>query len=164
MQKKITGIMVYYYIVCPKKLWYFANQISMEHTNKDVELGKLIDENSYTREQKHIQIGEEINIDFIKNNTVLHEVKKSKKIEKASIFQIKYYIYYLKKRGVMGITGKLDYPLLRQTVEVELSLSDELRMEEVLKEIEILIEDNTPPNMKKKGYCKNCAYFDLCMI
>lgn len=69
----------------------------MESSNEDVELGKLIDENSYSNDEKHINIDNVINIDFIRLDNVLHEIKKSNKIENASIWQVKYYLYYLKK-------------------------------------------------------------------
>ena len=36
----------------------------MEHSNEHVNLGKIIDENSYSREDKHININNVINIDF----------------------------------------------------------------------------------------------------
>lgn len=107
MEEKITGVMIYYYKVCHRKLWYFHHQIQMEQENENVQMGKLLDENSYDREDKHINIDNVINIDFIRSNGILHEVKKSKKIEEASIFQVKYYLYYLEQRGVYGIKGKI---------------------------------------------------------
>lgn len=50
--KKITGVMVYYYFVCKRKLWLFGNDLDMEHTSELVGIGKLIDETSYSREKK----------------------------------------------------------------------------------------------------------------
>ena len=97
MQKDITGVMMYYYKVCPRKLWYFYHEIQMEQDNENVLIGKILDEDVYKREDKHINIDNVINIDFIKSEGVLHEIKKSKKIEEASIFQVKYYFYYLSK-------------------------------------------------------------------
>ena len=72
MKENITGVMVYYYFVCKRKLWYFCNDINMEHTNENVMLGKLLDENSYPRDEKHINIDNTINIDFIKGHHKLH--------------------------------------------------------------------------------------------
>lgn len=115
MEKNITGMMIYYYIVCQKKLWYFIKEISMEQQNENVQLGKLLDENSHTREEKHLNIDNVINIDYIKEEGVIYEIKKSRKIEEASIWQVKYYLYYLRKKGVNNIKAKIDYPLLKQT-------------------------------------------------
>ena len=44
MNKEITGVMIYYYEVCKRKLWYFYNEIQMEQGNENVEIGKHIEE------------------------------------------------------------------------------------------------------------------------
>lgn len=164
MSKEITGVMIYYYKVCTRKLWYFYYEIQMEQTNENVEIGKVLDNETYAKEDKHINIDNIINIDFIKTKGVLHEVKKSRKIEDASILQVKYYLYYLKKRGVSGVTGKIDYPLLKQTIEVTLSDDDVETIESILLDISKIVEKNLPPSLNKKSICKSCAYFDLCYI
>lgn len=65
IDKRITGVMIYYYFVCKRKLWYFCHEINMESENENVQLGKLLDEKSYERDEKHINIDNVINIDFI---------------------------------------------------------------------------------------------------
>jgi|GEM_PF-2885671 len=75
MDKDITGLMVYYYEVCKRKLWYFTNDIQLEENNSNVILGKLLEENTYTRDEKKINIGGVINIDFIRSKKILHEAK-----------------------------------------------------------------------------------------
>lgn len=162
--RKITGMMIYYYFVCKKKLWYFVHQINMEQDNKNVQIGKILDETSYAREEKHIEIDGAINIDFIKENNILHEVKKSRKIEEASVWQVKYYLYYLKKKGIEGLRGKIDYPLLKKSVEVELNDEDMQSIEEVIIDINKIICEEKSRMAIKKGICKKCAYFDLCFV
>ena len=164
MEERITGIMIYYYFVCRRKLWYFCHEINMESGNEDVQLGKLLDETSYGRSEKHIQINGEINIDFIKEHRELHEIKKSKSIEQAGIWQVKYYLYYLKKRGVDGLKAKIDYPLLKENVTVELSKDDEIQLQFVIKDIVKMKKEKSPPIMKKTKLCSKCAYRDLCLI
>lgn len=164
LEKEITGVMIYYYKVCTRKLWYFYHEIQMEQTNENVAIGKVLDDEVYSKEDKHINIDNVINIDFIKTKSILHEIKKSKKIEDASILQVKYYLYYLKKRGVYGITAKIDYPMIRQSVEVALADDDEKNIEAILLDTRKIVEKNIPPNLIKKGICKSCAYFDLCYI
>lgn len=44
MENRVTGVMIYYYFVCKRKLWYFINEINMESDNENVMLGKLLDE------------------------------------------------------------------------------------------------------------------------
>ena len=164
MQKEITGVMVYYYEVCKRKLWYFYNEIQMEQGNENVEIGKAIDEETYRRDKKHINIDNIINIDFIRSKGVLHEVKKSNKVEEASILQVKYYLYFLKKKGVENIKGKIDYPLLKQSVDIELTDEDVISLEKVLEDIQKIVVLKNPPCLEKKRICKSCAYYDLCFI
>ena len=156
--------MIYYYFVCKRKLWYFSNEINMEAENENVMLGKLLDESSYKRDDKHINIDNVINIDFIREHKELHEVKKSKAIEEASIWQVKYYLYYLKQRGVSDIKARIDYPLLKKNVVVELTDEDELRLEEIIKEIRDIKNLLIPPEFDAKKICNKCAYHDLCFI
>lgn len=163
MDKSITGMMVYYYAVCKRKLWYFYHEIQMEHGNENVAIGKVIDEETYKRDDKHINIDNVINIDFIRTKGILHEVKKSDKIEEASILQVKYYLYYLQERDVY-VKAKIDYPLLKECVDVELTEEDIEEIERILIEIEQIVEAPVPPQMKKQRICRSCAYCDLCYI
>ncbi|MFV0578604.1 MAG: CRISPR-associated protein Cas4 [Fusobacterium ulcerans] len=164
MKKPITGVMFYYYFVCKRKLWFFINGIQMENENEDVIIGKLIDENTYQRENKHILIDETINIDFIKSWKILHEIKKSSSIEEAGIWQIKYYIYFLRKRKIMIEKGILDYPKLKIRKEIFLSVEDERKIEDILNEIERIIESEEVPKLENKKICKKCAYYEYCYI
>lgn len=164
MDKEITGVMVYYYAVCKRKLWYFYNEISMEDGNENVSIGKVIDEETYKRDEKHININNIINIDFIRTKGVLHEVKKSRSIEEASILQVKYYLYYLKMKGVENIKAKIDYPLLKQTIEIELKEEDMKEIEGILNDIKSIVNNIKPCDLQKKRICKSCAYHDLCYV
>ena len=164
MDKDITGLMIYYYEVCKRKLWYFTNDIQLEENNSNVILGKLLEENSYTRDEKKINIDGVINIDFIRSKKILHEIKKSNSIEPASILQVQYYLYYLEKKGLVGLKGILDYPLLKQTVEVNLADSDRENLENIIIGIKEILGKESPPILEKKNICKKCAYFDLCFV
>jgi len=164
MDKDITGLMVYYYEVCKRKLWYFTNDIQLEENNSNVILGKLLEENTYTRDEKKINIDGVINIDFICSKKILHEIKKSNSIEPASILQVQYYLYYLEKKGLIGLKGVLDYPLLKQTVEVNLSDSDRENLKNIIIGIKEILGKESPPILEKKNICKKCAYFDLCFV
>ena len=135
-EKLVSGMQIYYYFVCRKKLWYFSNEINMESENENVQLGKILDESTYKNRKKHIMIDNIINIDYIAEHNVLHEVKKSRKIEEAGIWQIKYYLYYLKRKGVSGLHGRVDYPLLKQSIRVDVNL--------------ILIRENHSPPVRNR--------------
>lgn len=162
--KQVTGLMIYYYFICHRKLWYFANEIEMEQNSELVSIGKVLDETSYQREKKSILIDNQINIDFIQNGAVLHEVKKTKAIEEAGEWQIKYYMYYLEQRGVKEIEAKVDYPLLKQTKEVFLTQEDRKILKKAIQDIEKILENDKIPKKLDAKICKKCAYYDLCYI
>lgn len=164
MDKDITGLMVYYYEVCKRKLWYFVNEIQLEENNSNVILGKLLEENTYTRDEKKINIDGIINIDFIRSKKILHEIKKSNSIEPASLLQVQYYLYYLEKKGLIGLKGILDYPLLKQTVEVNLTDKDRENLDNIIIGIKEILRKESPPTLEKISICKKCAYFDLCFV
>lgn len=163
-ENDVTGMQIYYYYVCKRKLWYFSNELTMESENENVKIGKIIDETTYKNKKKHILINNTINIDYISEHRLLHEVKKSKKVEEAGIAQLKYYLYYLKKRGVKDLKGRIDFPLLKQSIDVELTNTDEMEIEKVVKDIIRIVSLDLPPKFEKLRICKSCAYYDLCCI
>lgn len=162
--KNVTGLMVYYYFICERKLWYFINEISMEQNNELVSIGKILEETTYSREKKNIMIDNTINVDFIKNGAVLHEVKKTKAIEEAGIWQVKYYMYYLENKGVANIQARIDFPLLRETKEIVLEQEDREVLDNVIKNIEELSEKENSPKKIESKICRKCAYYDLCYV
>lgn len=120
----LSGTHFNYYLVCKRKLWLFANGINMEHTSDLVFEGKLIHEDSYPQRSGKY---EEIEMDGIKvdfydpKRKVIHEIKKSNKVEVAHEWQLKYYIYVFERNGIENVTGVLEYPTLRKTQELILS-------------------------------------------
>lgn len=162
---KITGTHFNYYQVCKRKLWLFSNSINFEHTSDLVYEGKLIHEDSYPQRSSKY---EEIEMDGIKvdfydaRNKVIHEIKKSNKVELAHEWQLKYYIYVFEKNGITGVSGLLEYPTLRKTKEVLLSELDIAAIEDMKSEInQVVCSDECPP-LQKKGICKNCSYYEFC--
>lgn len=105
-----TGTQVNYYFVCHRKLWLYSHGLDMEHTSDVVYMGKLISEESYQREKKELLIDGAIKIDFLGRDGVIHEVKKSDKVEQAHEFQLLYYLYYLKQKGISNVRGRSIIP------------------------------------------------------
>ena len=95
---------------------------------------------------------------------MLHEVKKTKAIEDAGIWQLKYYMFYLEQRGVKNISAKIDYPLIRETKEVVLDDEDKTILSNIEKNVEEIIKMDKPPKVMNEKICKKCAYFDLCYV
>jgi len=158
-----TGTQVNYFIVCPTKLWLFSHFVRMEQNSDLVSLGKLLHEESYKRDRKEIMIDSRIAIDFVKkgDKIILHEIKKSRKLEKAHYYQILYYLYYLKRKGVKA-EGMIDYPKIRKNKRVVLSEENERELEDILDGVEKIISKENPPKAEKKKYCRKCSYFEFC--
>lgn len=162
---EITGTLINYYFVCHRELWLFANGINMEQESDLVYEGKLIHEESYPeRSSKY----EEVAIDGIKvdyydaNNHVIHEIKKSNKVDRAHEWQLKYYMYVFEQHGVKDVRGILEYPVMRKTREVMLTDVDREEIRSMIGKIESIIsQDDCPPRVKK-GICHDCSYFDFC--
>ena len=147
---KITGTHFNYYQVCKRKLWLFANGITMEHTSDLVYEGKLIHEESYPQRSAKYEEDE------------IDEIKKSDKIERAHEWQLKYYIYIFERNGMEGVTGILEYPVLRKKDLIYLSDIDREMICEMEHDILQIIESDSCPSLEKKRVCKNCSYIDFC--
>lgn len=163
---KISGTLFNYYLVCQRKLWLFANGITMEHTSDLVIEGKLIHEHSYVqRTNKYEEIAiDGIKVDFYDaNKKVIHEIKKSNKIEIAHEWQLKYYLMEFERKGITGVRGILEYPILRKTSEITLSDIDRRKIIEMEQNInQIINSEHCPTKCNGKTKCRSCSYFDFC--
>ena len=164
----MTGTQISYYFICHRKLWLFVNQIDMEQTSDIVSIGKFISESTYEREKHEIHISDEeddIVIDFYDSkNRIIHEVKKSDKMEETHIWQVKFYISVLEKKGITGVTGEIDYPKLRQKIKVELTDKDRSELKLIKENIIKIISSEVAPDVINKSFCKKCSYYELCYV
>ena len=158
---KFTGTEVGYFFICKKKLWWFHHGIEMERDNDRVKMGKIVHQNSYERKKKEISIDNKIVLDW-QADGIIHEVKLTDKMEEAHEFQLLYYIYYLKQKGVEGLKGQIDYPKLRQTKEIELTAEKEAALEKALREMQQIIAMDAPPQVEFMKICRSCSYAELC--
>ncbi len=133
----------------------------MEQESDRVKLGKTVHENSYERKKKEISIDNKIVLDW-QSDGVIHEVKLSDSMEEAHEFQLLYYIFYLKQKGVEDLTGQIDYPKLRQTKEVELTAEKESKLKETLTEMEQIVSSEKPPEVEYMKICRSCSFAELC--
>lgn len=157
-----TGTQINYYFVCKRKLWLFSHNMNLESDSDLVLRGKLLHENSYKRQPlKEVEI-DRIKIDFVEKSKEIHEIKRSRKIEDAHVYQLLYYLYFLKKTANVVAKGVLNYPLLKKKVEVELTADKEAKLRDVLTGVDDVIRQDKPPEAEWKSYCRNCAYRELC--
>ncbi len=137
----------------------------MEHTSDTVNEGKLIGENTYTdRAAKYTELQlDGVKIDYYDaKNKVVHEIKKSDKMEAAHEAQVKYYLYKLKQHGVEGMTGVLEYPTLRHTSQIMLTDDDVQSIQKWEGDIMEIISREEMPGVIDKPVCKRCSYFEFC--
>lgn len=163
----IIATHINYYHVCHRKLWLFANGIRMEHTSETVAEGKLIGETTYPdRAGKYTEIEVDgIKIDFYDaKNKVVHEIKKSNKVERAHIAQVKYYIYKLEQQGIEGVSGLIEYPKMRQRETVILNADDREQIRQWEVDIRQLVASEICPPLLNKPICKKCSYYDFCYV
>lgn len=161
----ITGTQLNYFFVCKRKLWLFSNHIQCEQESDLVLQGKVMHENSYSDEKKEYEF-EGIKVDWLDlNNKVIHEVKKSDKVEEAHLWQLKYYLYYFRKNNIGEFTGEINYPKLRKKEAVVLSDDDVIYIERLIDEIEDVKNLPFVPKVEKQmKICKKCSYNDLCWV
>ena len=162
---KPTGTHITYYIICQRKLWLFAHHISFESSSETVKIGKVIDESTFNRERKSRMVDGIVNLDFIKGNRIVHEIKKSDALEDAHIWQVKYYLYILKNKGIEIENGVIHYPKQKRTTTVTLEPSDIFELEAtILPEITQIVSNPLPPKREKKSFCKSCSYYEFCYV
>lgn len=160
---EISGIQFSYSFLCLRKLWFFSNQIVMEQNSDNVALGNLIDENTFNNKKKHIMIDNRINIDFL-DDGIIYEIKKSLAEKEMAIWQIKYYLYTLMKKGIEKPVGILKIPNSKYQETVELEEMDIIKIENQLKLIKTTVANNKCPSAQRIKACSKCSYFELCFI
>lgn len=165
MPEHITPTLLTYFLLCKRKAWLFANGVEMEHTSDLVAEGKVISETTYgRRSDQYTELDLGIaKIDFYDaGKRLIHEVKKSSKMEHTHEWQVRYYIYLFEQMGIEGVTGLLEYPKLRTTKTVELSDEHRKSLKQYLEQTRALIEQETCPPLQKKSICRACSYYEFC--
>ena len=161
----VNATLINLYHVCKREMWLHANGIRMEHTSNTVADGKLLHETSYPqRAEKYseIEIGGS-KIDFYDaKNKVIHETKRSDKMEEAHEWQVKYYILLLEQNGIEGVTGLLEYPKLRETKTITLDDDGRKYLTTVVMQIETITASEECPPLLNNKICKSCSYYDFC--
>ena len=164
-KEDVTGVMVQYFMICKRELWFYIKQINMNYNNDDISIGKLMHDKSYSRENKEIRI-DNIVFDFIKNNDdelVIFEMKKSSKLTIGAKYQLYFYMYTLRFIND-NVKGVLVYPKERKREEIILNNNIIKEMDKIIEGIIKIAILDTPPIAEKKPYCKRCSFYELCMV
>lgn len=160
---RITGLMVQYYHVCKRELWFMSHGIDIDRETTNIQRGTYVDERSYGDRRRSFQINGRIQLDLLDSGDVM-EVKVSSALEKPARMQLLYYLWYLDE--VLGIQkdGVLAYPRERKREEVQLDEDARREVEETVEGIIDVVERDVPPELEKKPYCDSCLYQDICWV
>jgi CRISPR-associated exonuclease Cas4 len=174
---RIGGMLVGYYVLCPRKAWLSMRGLWMEQESTTVALGRQVGAQSYTRQTKELMLTAEApdgtplvgKIDWAQlDQGVLHETKKGRSCEDAHKWQLRFYLWMLKRSGVTRpdgdpFAGEINYPTLRRTEPVYLKPEHEERLAEIVAALRRLAaQDTPPPRIDRRAFCKRCAFEDLC--
>jgi CRISPR-associated exonuclease Cas4 len=115
----------------------------MERESDQVALGQLLHEESFQRKKKEVLIDDLIRLDFY-DDEAIHDMKKGRSMEEAHRAQLLYYLWYLKRKGVEGLKGVINYPKQKRSVEIALTPDAEEQVEEWLQQAQEVIQRETP--------------------
>ena len=159
----ISGTLINYYIHCKTQMWLFANRINLEDNSEDVRIGKVLHE---INEEKVDEVSfEGIKVDKITKDYVV-EVKKSDSDLEAAKWQLLYYLYVLKQKGIIK-KGRIEVFEKRKQnkkkIEVILDDESEKKLLQIINDIKKIINSKMP-TPKFENQCKKCAYYEFCFL
>lgn len=160
---RITGLMVQYYHVCKRELWFMSRGIDIDRETTNIQRGTHVDETSYQESRRSFMIDNRIQLDVLDSGDVM-EVKVSSTLEEPARMQLLFYLWYLREVHGVEKDGVLAYPTERKRESVSL---DDSRIEEVestIAGILAVVTQDHPPALEKKPYCDACLYQDLCWM
>ena len=160
---RITGLMVQYYHVCRRELWFMSRGIDIDRGTPNIQRGNHVDETSYRDSRRSFTIDGRISLDLLDDGDIM-EVKVSSALEEPPRMQLLYYLWYLDRIHGVEKSGVLAYPKERSRESIELTEDTALEVEATLRGIIDTVEDDSPPNLEKKPYCDSCLYQDICWL
>lgn len=154
-----------YFIHCKRQCYLHGIRLNLEDNSEIVQIGKALHEEK-AEENKSTEIMlDNIKLDRLTNEYVT-EIKKSDADMEACKWQVYYYLYVLKQKGV-DRKGKIEYIEKNKQRKTEiLELDDEhiQAVEKYVQEINHLIINNDVPERLDKRSCTKCAYYEYCYI
>lgn len=157
---RVTGVMMQYYHVCQRELWFESRNLEIDRENATVVRGTRVDETAYSDKRENLRLGM-ISLDLLDDGRVV-EVKPSSALTKPAEMQLSYYLWYLDR--VAGVTrdGVLAHPRERRRESVELTDDRTEEVEQAIREIHRVVSRPSPPSAEEKPFCESCAYHDFC--
>lgn len=160
---RVVGSLIQSYMVCPRQAWLMSRQICPDEDHIYLQLGRLIQRQSYSRERKEIHLGH-LALDLIRRggqNLVVAEVKKSSRASAAARMQLAFYLYELREMGIEA-EGELLFPEERRRERLILDENLAQQVEDLKACVLALICRNQAPPPEKTRFCGKCAYAEFC--
>ena len=159
----VTGTIINYYVVCSTKMWLHYHKINLEDNSEEVRIGKVLHEINETKVDEVSFEG--IKVDKITRDYIV-EVKKSDSDIEAAKWQLIYYMWILKQKGIVK-KGRIEVfekkKQEKKRIEIILDEESEKRLLEIIDDINLILASSMPkPKLESK--CKNCAYYEYCFI
>lgn len=158
---RVTGVMMQYYFVCERELWFLSRDIEIDRGTVSVVRGTNVDDSAYGEKRRSMSIDGTIALDLLDDGRVV-EVKPSSKLTEPARMQLLYYLWYLKHVTGVEKEGVLAHPRERKREPVELTEEREEKVEKAIRGIYEVVSQETPPPAEEKPYCPSCAYHDFC--
>ncbi|GAB3037644.1 CRISPR-associated protein Cas4 [Natronobiforma cellulositropha] len=157
---RVTGVMMQYYHVCTRELWFESRNLEIDRENSSVARGTRVDETAYSDRREHLRLGM-ISLDLLEDGRVI-EVKPSSALTEPAEMQLSYYLWYLECVAGIEREGVLAHPRERRREPIELTDERRERVEAAIRAIHEVVTEETPPPAEEKPFCSSCAYHDLC--
>jgi CRISPR-associated exonuclease Cas4 len=159
----VTATLIWYYFICQREVWLMGRQITPDQEDSNIEIGRFIQESSYQREKKEVNLGH-LKLDAMKlenGQLVIAEVNKSSRFTESARMQLAYYLKELKGKGV-AVRGELRFPEEKRKETVVLDEETETELDRVERDILRIVYLDLPPEPKKVNWCRKCAYAEFC--
>ncbi|MBX0296796.1 CRISPR-associated protein Cas4 [Haloarcula nitratireducens] len=157
----VTGVMMQYYEVCKRELWFASRHLEIDRDNAAVVRGTQVDDSAYEDERRNISVDGTIAIDVLEDGRVM-EVKPSSSLVEPAKLQLLYYLWYLDRVVGVDRDGVLAHPTERKREDVELTDANVDRVENAIRGIHDVVTSDSPPPAEEKPFCDSCAYHDFC--
>jgi len=158
---RVTGVMMQYYEVCKRELWFVSRDIEIDRENPNVVRGTHVDETAYEDKRRNVTIDGMISIDVLDDGRVL-EVKPGSTLVEPAKLQLLYYLWYLDRVTGVEKEGVLAHPTERKRESVELTEQNAARVEDAIRGVYDVVTRDSPPPAEEKPFCDSCAYHDFC--
>jgi len=157
----VTGVMMQYYEVCKRELWFESRDIEIDRNNPTVVRGTHVDETAYDDKRRNLNIDGRISPDMLDDGRIV-EVKPSSTLVEPARLQLLYYLWYLDRVAGVEKEGVLAHPEERKRESIELTDEAAERVEDAIRGVHDVVRQDSPPPAEEKPYCKSCAYHDFC--